>query len=338
VSTESEHAAFDVVAIGNALVDVLSHESEEFVTDQGMVKGTMALIDTDRAESLYAAMHPAVEISGGSAANTTVGLASFGSRAAFIGRVRTDQLGEVYAHDLRAAGVRFETPPATDGLPSGRCLIVVTPDAERTLNTYLGASAELGESDVDLDLIASATITYLEGYLWDSPGAQIAYRIAAERAHEAGRRVALTLSDLFAVERHRETFLDLVAGSVDILFANEAEICALYEVDDFDAALQRVTGHCEVAALTRSEKGSVIIRGAEVHVVDAHPIPGGKLVDTTGAGDLYAAGFLHGFTRGYDLGRCGRLGALAASEVISHLGARPEANLAELAAPLLPGD
>jgi sugar/nucleoside kinase (ribokinase family) len=326
----------DVVAIGNALVDVLSHETDEFVAEQGMVKGTMALIDTERAETLYGAMNPAVEISGGSAANTTVGLASFGSSAAFIGRVRDDQLGQVYAHDLRAAGVQFETPAAVDGSPSGRCLIVVTPDAERTLNTYLGASAELGEDEVDPALIASARITYLEGYLWDSPAAQDAYRFAARTAHDAGRRVALTLSDLFAVERHRDTFLELVARSVDILFANEAEICALYQVDDFDAALQHVAGHCEIAALTRSEKGSVILRGSEVHVVDPHPIPGGRLVDTTGAGDLYAAGFLHGFTRGYDLGLCGRLGALAASEVISHIGARPEANLAELAAPLLP--
>ena len=327
----------DVVGIGNALVDVLSHETDEFVEAQGMVKGTMALIDTERAETLYAAMNPAVEISGGSCANTMVGLASFGSAAAFIGRVRTDQLGEVYAHDLRAAGVQFDTPPATDGLPSGRCLIVVTPDAERTLNTYLGASAELGASDVDPDLVASASITYLEGYLWDSPGAQLAYRAAAARAHEAGQRVALTLSDLFAVERHRETFLELVAESVDILFANEAEICGLYETEDFDTAVRRVTGHCEVAALTRSERGAVILRGDEVHVVPAHPIPGGKLVDTTGAGDLYAAGFLHGFTQGYDLDVCGRLGALAASEIISHLGARPETNLAELARPLLAG-
>jgi sugar/nucleoside kinase (ribokinase family) len=326
----------DVVAIGNALVDVLSHESDEFIADQGMVKGTMALIDTERAESLYAAMNPAVEISGGSAANTTVGVASFGGSAAFIGRVRTDQLGEVYARDLRAAGVQFDTPPATDGQPSGRCLIVVSPDAERTLNTYLGASAELGEADVDLDLIASASITYLEGYLWDSPGAQIAYRVAAEHAHVAGQRVALTLSDLFAVERHRETFLDLVASSVDILFANEAEICALYEVDDFDAAVKQVTGHCEVAALTRGEQGAVILRGDEVHVVEAAPIPGGKLIDTTGAGDLYAAGFLYGFTQGHGLDVCGRLGAVAASEVISHIGARPETSLAELAAPLIP--
>jgi sugar/nucleoside kinase (ribokinase family) len=326
----------DVVAIGNALVDVLSHESDEFVTDQGMAKGGMALIDTERAEALYAAMNPAVEISGGSAANTMVGIASFGGASAFIGRVRTDQLGAVYAHDLRAAGVQFNTPPVDEGLPSGRCLIVVTPDAERTLNTYLGSSAELGESDVDLDLIASASITYLEGYLWDSPGAQVAYRVAAEHAHQAGQRVALTLSDLFAVERHRETFLELVANSVDILFANEAEICALYETDDFDTAVEQVKGHCEVAALTRGEKGAVILRGDEKYVIDAHPIPGGKLIDTTGAGDLYAAGFLYGFTQGFDLVTCGRLGALAASEVISHIGARPETSLAELAGPLLP--
>jgi sugar/nucleoside kinase (ribokinase family) len=329
-------STIDVVAIGNALVDVLSHETDEFVAEQGMVKGTMALIDTERAEALYAAMNPAVEVSGGSAANTVVGIASLGGSAAFIGRVQADQLGELYAHDLRAAGVQFDTPPATEGMPSGRCLIVVTPDAERTMNTYLGASAELGSSDVDPDLIRSAAITYLEGYLWDSPGAQDAYRFAAKTAHDAGNRVALTLSDLFAVERHRDTFLELVEHSVDILFANEAEICGLYEVDDFDAAVKRVIGHCEIAALTRSEKGAVIVRGEEVHVVDAHPIPGGKLVDTTGAGDLYAAGFLHGFTRGYDLSLCGRLGALTASEIISHIGPRPETSLAELAAPLLP--
>jgi sugar/nucleoside kinase (ribokinase family) len=265
-----------------------------------------------------------------------VGIASLGSSAAFIGRVRTDQLGEVYTHDLRAAGVQFDTPPATEGLPSGRCLIVVTPDAERTMNTYLGASSELSASDVDPDLIRSAAITYLEGYLWDSPGAQDAYRFAAKTAHDAGQRVALTLSDLFVVERHRDTFLELLVDSVDILFANEAEICGLYEVDDFDAALPHVIGHCEVAALTRSEKGAVIVRGDEVHTVPAAPIPGGKLIDTTGAGDLYAAGFLHGFTQGYDLDLCGRLGALAASEIISHIGPRPEADLAELAAPLLP--
>ncbi len=326
----------DVVAIGNALVDVLSHETDEFVDAQGMVKGTMALIDTARAESLYAAMNPAVEISGGSCREHH-GRARVVRQQRRVHRSRADRPAR---RGLRARpacrGRPVRHAPATDGLPSGRCLIVVTPDAERTLNTYLGASAELGEADVDPELIASASITYLEGYLWDSPGAQLAYRVAADHAHRAGRRVALTLSDLFAVERHRETFLDLVASSVDILFANEAEICGLYEVDDFETAVRHVTGHCEVAALTRSEQGSVILRGDEAHVVAAHPIPGGKLIDTTGAGDLYAAGFLHGFTQGYDLDLCGRLGALAASEVISHIGARPETNLAELARPLLP--
>lgn len=325
-----------VVGIGNALVDVLSHEIEDFVTAHAMVKGSMALIDTDRAEALYAAMGPAVEVSGGSAANTMAGIASFGGRAAFIGRVRNDQLGAVYTHDLRSAGVRFDTPPATEGMPSGRCLIVVTPDAQRTLNTYLGASVELRPNDVDRELIAAAEITYLEGYLWDATGAKDAFRYAARVAHEAGRRVALTLSDGFVVDRHRDTFLELVGTDVDILFANESEICSLYQVDEFDAALQRVNHHCEIAALTRSEKGAVIIRGDEVHVIDAHPVPGGRVVDTTGAGDLFAAGFLHGFTQRYDLGFCGRLGALAAAEVISHLGARPESSLAALAKPLLP--
>jgi sugar/nucleoside kinase (ribokinase family) len=324
-----------VVGIGNALVDVLSHEREEFLVTHGLAKGSMTLIDTERAETLYGAMGPAVEISGGSAANTMAGLASLGSSVAFIGRVCADQLGEVYTHDLRAAGVWFDTPAATEGSPSGRCLIIVTPDAERTLNTYLGASVELGAADVDPDLIGAAEVTFLEGYLWDAPGAREAFRFAAQHAHQAGRRVALTLSDAMAVDRHRETFLELIEGAVDILFANEAEITALYQVDSFDAALQHVTGHCEVAALTRSAKGSLILRGEEVHVIDAHPVPGGHVVDTTGAGDLYAAGFLHGFTEGYDLGVCGRLGALAAAEVISHLGARPETSLATLAAPII---
>jgi len=326
-----------VVGIGNALVDVLSQASEEFVADQGMVKGSMALIDTDRAVALYGAMGPGVEISGGSAANTMAGIASFGGNAAFIGRVSRDQLGEVYTHDLRSAGVRFDTVPADGGMPSGRCLILVTPDAQRTMNTYLGASAELGPDDVDVDLVRAAALTYLEGYLWDAPDAQAAYRFAAQVAHEAGRRVALTLSDAFVVDRHRATFLELVEHDVDVLFANEAEICSLYEVESFDDALQHVSRHCEIAALTRSEKGSVLLRGDEVHVIDASPVPGGHVVDTTGAGDLYAAGVLYGLTSGFDLGRCGRLGAVAAAEVISHLGARPEQPLARLAAPHLSG-
>ena len=232
--------------------------------------------------------------------------------SAFVGRVRDDTLGKVFAHDIRAAGVQFVGTPAADGQPSGRCLIVVTSDAERTLNTYLGAAAEFGPEDVDAIVVAGAQVTYLEGYLWDEPRAKEAFRHAARLAHEAGRRVALTLSDSFCVDRHRADFLDLVERDVDILFANEAEICSLYEVDDFDAAVQRVNHHCEIAALTRSAKGSLIVRGEEVHVIDAQPVAGG-VVDTTGAGDQYAAGFLYGFTHGHDLGTCGRLGAARGS-------------------------
>ncbi len=330
----TEPSALDVVGIGNALVDVLSHESDAFLDDQGLVKGGMALIDTDHARALYDRMGPAMEVSGGSAANTMVGVASFGGEAAFIGRVRDDELGTVFAHDIRAAGVHFETPPATDGPPTGRCLIVVTPDAERTLSTFLGAAAEIGPEDVSPELIGSAQVTYLEGYLFDQTSAKEAFRHAARSAHEAGRRVALTLSDSFCVERHREDFLALVEHEIDILFANEHEICALYDTESFDDALQHVNHQCEIAALTRSAKGSVVVSGEEVHVIDPTPVSGG-VVDTTGAGDLYAAGFLYGFTHGYDLGRCGQLGSVAASEVISHIGARPEVSLAQLAAPIL---
>jgi len=325
--------SFDVVGIGNALVDVLSHEAEGFLGAHGLTKGSMELIDAERAVALYDAMGPGTEISGGSAANTMVGIASLGGRAAFVGRVRDDQLGEVFGHDISAAGVEFPPPPATDGPPTGRCLIVVTPDAERTLNTYLGAASNVAPADVAPATVAAAQVTYLEGYLFDQPVAKEAFRHAASLAHDAGRRVALTLSDGFCVDRHRDDFLALVDSEVDVLFANEDEICSLYSVDDFDTALQHVLHHCEVAVLTRSAKGAVIVSGEEVHIVDAHPVE--SVVDTTGAGDQYAAGFLFGFTHGYDLGTCGRLGALAASEVISHLGARPETSLATLAAPLL---
>lgn len=324
---------FDVLGIGNALVDVLSHESEAFVERMNLNRGTMTLIDEDRAHELYGAMGPGVEISGGSAANTIVGLASFGASAAYLGKVRDDQLGEVFAHDISSTGVMFKRAQANDGPSTGRCLIVVTPDAQRTMNTFLGASAFLCPDDVDAGLVASARVVYLEGYLWDRPEAKEAYRKAATVAHEAGHEVSLTLSDPFCVDRHRPEWLALVEDQVDVLFANEAEICSLYECD-FDAAVKRVREHCKVAAVTRSEHGSVIVSRDDIQAVPAHPVD--RLVDTTGAGDLYASGFLYGYTQGYELVTCARLGSLAASEVISHLGARPESRLSDLALSLLP--
>ena len=322
-------ADLDVVGIGNALVDVLSQESDAFLAAQGLTKGAMQLVDEARAGALYAAMGPAVEVSGGSAANTIVGVASFGGRAHYMGKVRDDQLGEVFSHDLRSVGVGYSTSAATSGPSTGRCLIVVTPDAQRTLTTYLGASVLLGPADVDKGVVERAGIIYLEGYLFDPPEAQRAFHVAAGIAHTAGRKVALTLSDPWCVGRHRAAFRELVERHVDVLFANEAEILALYEVSDFDAALQQVRRHTAVAALTRSARGSIIVAGDEVHVIDAHPVT--TVVDTTGAGDLYAAGFLVGLSRGRSLAECGRLGSLAAAEVISHVGARPQVPLAQLA-------
>lgn len=322
----------DVVAVGHALVDVLASTTDEFVDAQGLAKGGMALIDADRATDLYGMMGPGTEMSGGSAANTAVGVASFGGRAAFIGRVRDDELGRVFAHDIRAADVRFHNPPAVDGAPTGRCLVLVTPDAERTLNTFLGAAAQLHPDDVDEELVRAAAVTYLEGYLFDEPDAMAAFRLAAGAAHDEGRRVALSLSDTFCVERHRPAFLALVEHDVDVLFANDAEVCALYETSTLADALDAVARQCDVAAITRSAAGSVIV-GREARVeVPAHPVD--RVVDTTGAGDLFAAGFLVGLTRGDGLRRCGELGSLAASEVISHFGARPERRLADLAASL----
>ena len=322
----------DVVAIGNALVDVLSEASEQFVRAQGAPKGTMRLVDEARAQAIYETMGPAIEISGGSAANTIVGVASFGGRAHYVGKVRDDQLGAVFAHDLRSTRVGYTTPPATSGPPTGRCLILITPDAQRTMHTFLGASVQLGPGDLDEGVIARGRILYLEGYLFDPPAAQEAFRVAAGIAHAAGRKVSLTLSDPFCVDRHRAAFLDLVEHHVDVLFANEAEICALYQVGDFDTALQQVRRHCEVAALTRGPRGSIVIGGDDMHVIDAHPVD--VLVDTTGAGDLYASGFLFGLSRGLNLATCGRLGSLAAAEVISHVGARPMLPLAQLAGSL----
>ena len=326
-------AEFDVIGIGNALVDVLSHESEDFLRRHELVKGTMHLIDEPRARRLYDAMGPTVAISGGSAANTIVGVASFGGRAQYVGKVRDDQLGDVFRHDLRATGVEYETPAATSGPATGRCLIMVTPDAQRTMNTFLGASIHLGPTDIEPGAMTRGRVLYLEGYLFDPPAAQEAFRAAARLAHAAGRKVALTLSDPLCVDRHRAAFLDLVEHHIDILFANEAELRSLYQAKSFDTALQQVRHHCEISALTRSARGSVIVAGNEVHVIDADPVE--KVVDTTGAGDLYAAGFLFGLSRDRDLATCGRLGAMAAAEVISHVGARPTTPLAKLAGPLL---
>lgn len=320
---------YDVIAIGNALVDVLAHADDAFVAKHALEKGAMSLIDAETSARLYAAMPPGVEMSGGSAANTTVGVASLGGRSAYIGRVNTDQLGEVFRHDIRAAGVAFDTPAATGGAPTGRSLIIVTPDAQRTMQTFLGAAEEFSPGDVDAAAVRASAVTFLEGYLFDRPAAKQAYYAAAAAAHAAGRSVALTLSDPFCVERHRPEFLDLVKHHVDLLFANEAEITSLYEVGSFDDAVRRVRKDCRIAALTRSEKGSVVVAGDEVYAVAAEPA---SVIDTTGAGDMYAAGFLYGLTQGRDLETCARIGGIAAAEVIGHVGARPETSLAKLVA------
>jgi sugar/nucleoside kinase (ribokinase family) len=288
----------------------------------------MRLVDGGEAERLYGEMGPGVEMSGGSVANTMAGIASLGGRAGFLGKVRDDTLGQVFRHDITAAGVTYRMAAATSGPATARCLILVTPDAQRTMNTFLGACVELGPEDLDRDLIAGASVTYLEGYLFDPPRAKAAIREAAGLAHAAGRKVSLSLSDPFCVERHRDDFRDLVKNHVDILFANEIEICALYETTDFDAAARAVRGDCEIAALTRSAHGSVIVTAKETLAVP--PEPAARLVDTTGAGDLYASGFLYGLTHGRPLAICGRLGSLAAAEIISHVGARPEASLKDL--------
>jgi sugar/nucleoside kinase (ribokinase family) len=322
----------DVVCIGNAIVDVLAHTDDAFLERHAMTKGAMQLIDTETAHRVYADMPPSIEISGGSAANTAAGIAALGGSVRFVGRVADDQLGEVFAHDIRAAGVGFDAEPATGEAASpgtARCLVLVTPDAQRTLNTYLGVSAQLAPADVaDLDLTAARAL-YCEGYLWDEPAAKEAIRAAMDAARAAGTPVAFTLSDSFCVDRHRDEFAELVAERVDILFANEAEICSLYQVTDVEAAAELVPGHVAIACLTRSEKGSILLASDGQRVeVPASPT---EVVDTTGAGDLYAAGFLTRWAAGADLAECGRVASIAAAEAISHLGARPEADLRALA-------
>jgi sugar/nucleoside kinase (ribokinase family) len=321
-------SSLDVVGLGNAIVDVIAHAEDAFLEQRGLNKGAMTLVDADQAETLYAAMGPGIEASGGSVANTMAGIASLGGRPAFFGKVNDDQLGAVFAHDIRSIGVVFDGTPAADAAPTGRCLVLVTPDAQRTMQTFLGAAAELGPDDIEEHTVRAAQVVYLEGYLWDPPAAKQAFIKAAEIAHDAGRKVALSLSDPFCVDRHRAEFRDLVDGHIDVLFANEEEIKSLYETQSFDAALQQVRGKCDIAALTRSAKGSVVVAGDEVHVVDPEPVD--KVVDTTGAGDLYASGFLYGLTHGYGLAQCGRIAGICAAEVIAHMGARPETSLKEL--------
>jgi sugar/nucleoside kinase (ribokinase family) len=320
---------YDVTAIGNALVDVIAPADEAFLARQDMAKGAMMLIDETRAEALYGAMAPGVEASGGSAGNTIAGVASFGGRAAFIGKVAADQLGDVFAHDLRALGADFSTPRLRGGPATGRCLINVTPDGERTMSTYLGAGIELTADDVDPALVERSRILYLEGYLFDPHEARRAFAKAAGLARAAGRSIALTLSDGFVVERHRAALLGFIDTQVDVLFANETEIRALFETDDFGAATQAIAGRCAIAAVTRGDMGSVILSGGDRIEVPAHPVE--KLVDTTGAGDQYAAGFLHGLASGRPLADCGRLASLAAAEVIGHYGPRPAVSLRDLA-------
>jgi sugar/nucleoside kinase (ribokinase family) len=325
------NASYDVLGIGNAIVDVIARADDAFLAANGLGKGAMTLIDEARAEALYGLMGPGRESSGGSAGNTIAGIASLGGKAAYIGLVRDDQLGGIFRHDIRAAGVAFDTPAAKAGPSTARCLIFVTPDAQRTMQTYLGACVELGPEQVDEKQVAAAQITYLEGYLWDKPAAKDAFRKAVDVAHKAGRKVSLTLSDSFCVGRHRAEFRDLVDNHVDVLFANEAEILSLYETAKFEDVLPHLRAKTSrIAAVTRSEKGSVTIGNGEVHAVPAQP--GVKVIDTTGAGDLYAAGFLAGLTTAKDLATCAKLGSICAGEIISHYGARPEVSLRDLAA------
>lgn len=327
-SSPNQTADFDVLGIGNALVDVLSTENDDFIDKMDLVKSSMTLIETERAEELYRAMGDKTEMSGGSAANTLSGVASFGGRAAYIGRVKDDDLGISFSHDMKAQGVHFSAPTVTNGDPTGRCLIIVTGDGERTMNTYLGASSNLGPDDLDLELIAASKVTFLEGYLFDRDDAKEAFRVAARTAHGAGRKVSLTLSDSFCVERHKADFLELVSDGVDILFANEEELMALYDVDTVEEGIDAVQGVCEIAAVTRGRHGSVIVTADARIEIEAHQVP--KRVDTTGAGDLYAAGFLYGWSQDRSLADAGRLGSIAGAAVIGHIGPRPGLSLAQM--------
>jgi sugar/nucleoside kinase (ribokinase family) len=322
---------FDLLGLGNAIVDVIGMADDDFLRAQGLRKGAMTLIDEARAEALYAAMGPSTFVSGGSAANTIMGAASFGCATAFIGKVRSDEAGAAFVHDIRAAKVGFSTALAKDGPATGRCLVLVTKDAQRTMSTFLGASQNLTEADVDEDMVGQSAIIYLEGYLWDPPAAKAAFVKAAKIAREAGRRVALTLSDSFCVDRYRDEFLALMrSGTVEILFSNESELHSLYQTADFNTAVAELRAENVLGVVTRSERGSLVVTKGETIAVPAYPVE--EVIDTTGAGDLFAAGFLAGLIKGKPLETCARLGALAAAEVIQHIGARPLADLGQLAA------
>lgn len=320
---------FDVLAIGNAIVDIITRCDDETLKELNQLKGNMQLISAEEADQLYDKMGPAIESSGGSAANTMAGLASFGGKAAFIGKTANDQFGKIFGHDIRSIGVEFNTPSAENSVPTAKCMIFVTPDGERTMNTYLGASTDLDNGEVNEEMIKASKILYLEGYLYDKEAAKAAFHQATEIAEKSGVKVALSLSDAFCVHRHKEDFRNLVKSKVDILFANEEEILALYDVDNFDEAVNLVKQDCQIAALTRGSMGSSIVTPDETTEVKAFAVD--EVIDTTGAGDLYAAGFLFGYANNQSMLRCGQLAALAASEIISHLGARPETSLADLA-------
>jgi len=321
-------AIYDVCAVGNAIVDVIADCDDAFLESYNIVKGSMTLIDEARADFLYKNIGPGIEMSGGSAANTVAGVAALGGTPTYIGKVKDDQLGGIFRHDMRASGVHFPTVAASTGPATARCLILVTPDAQRSMSTYLGACVDLTADNIDPQLVANAKITFLEGYLFDKPKAQEAFRVAAKIAHEAGRQLALTLSDTFCVDRHRDGFLELVKTDVDVLIANEFELMGLYQLPTFEEAMAVARTQCSLVVGTRSEKGAVIASGEETHVVDAETVP--NVLDTTGAGDLFAAGLLFGLTHGQDLATCGRIGAIAAAEVISHYGPRPQHDLKEL--------
>lgn len=323
-----EGILYDVVGVGNALVDMIAMVDDGFLDAQQMIKGSMALIETDRALELTNVLGDTTRTSGGSGANTIAGIASLGGDVAFIGKVSDDELGRVFAHDMEKIGVDFHSGGAPSATPTGRCVIAVTPDAQRTMNTYLGVSTMLSFDDVDDHLVSSGAVLYLEGYLYDRPEAKEAFRQAAALAHAAGRVVSLTLSDSFCVDRHRDDFRALVTDEIDVLFANEDELMSLYETSNFDDAIALLRRDCHIAAVTRSEKGAVVVTRDDVHAVPAHPVA--TVVDTTGAGDLFAAGFLRGLTQGKDLTSCARIGAIAAAEVISHVGPRPLVPLRDL--------